>query len=740
MGDFGSNLGSGFYAKFDITTTSTSQGYIFGAQNPYVQLQANSLANGSVSNHALQFTTFDTSNNLLRGGCNAPTIDFNDGVQHTIELSADYATNTITISIDGVSQTITYDTQGTPSTFANFAGSMFIGGRNQNGNFDSPFAFTIDNLLLGTASDSLYGSYTFSEGVSSGALLVNESMASSPTTGTIKNNATWNTGGWLQLTTNDSSQNGQIEYVDNGSLGTDFTVDFDFYMGPNNTGADAIWFYFGDSATPGQEDSAEGGYHIAFDEYSGVGQPERILFNGVTLANTTGTSTYSDSIWHHGKFVVAGTTITMYLDGTQVLTYTDTTRTLGGNLFGWGGRTGGITNEHRIKNVQLSTTNPITVDSSGNDNTGILEGDPLPTWVGGSSATVEIINLVNVSETITVSEAVTMVMPDALQVSVSDNVDVSELFILGRGLVITPRENVNVTESVQLAVSAPQVLVNDTITLSESFTPEMAINTSVVDQVAVQESVRAEITSFVSTNDTVAVQESTDISPLIGIAVSDSVTVTENVNTTIVLSFSTSDLITLTESVVAAVSISSGNISDTITVSEHAVVTIEGPQISVSDNVTLIESTNLGIALNVVASDTIDVFEQDGDASGPAEVELNSFISVDDSVSVSETVQTGSESSVRVADAITISESFEYIVTPLFLSVSDTVTVTDEPEIFPEKFPQLISVSDSVTVEDIFVEMNPPHHKDPSATLIMVEGRLCYKIVEAGIPQYIYVT
>ena len=163
MGNFGSNLGSGFYCKVPIQTPSTSQGFIWGVQNPYIQLQANSAANGANVNHALQFTTYDTSNNLLRGGCNSPTINFNDGQKHTIEIDITYSTNTIVIKIDGTVQTITYDTQGTPHTFSNFAGSLFLGCRNQNGTPDSFFACTLDNFQIGTSASNIFASYAFDQ-------------------------------------------------------------------------------------------------------------------------------------------------------------------------------------------------------------------------------------------------------------------------------------------------------------------------------------------------------------------------------------------------------------------------------------------------------------------------------------------------------------------------------------------------------------------------------------------------
>lgn len=194
-----------------------------------------------------------------------------------------------------------------------------------------------------------------------GKTYVDETMATSPSTGTIGGNTgdtAWNSNGYLVLTQATNNEHGYIDYT--GTLPNSFETDFDIWMGPNNSGADAIWFYFGTSAIPTSEDESLGGYIIAFDEYSGDNAPYQIQFNGTRLANTSGASPFSDSAWHKAKIVVNGTTITIFLDGAQVLTYTDIARTFSGTHFGVAARTGGVNNEHSIRNLAIYGSEGVT--------------------------------------------------------------------------------------------------------------------------------------------------------------------------------------------------------------------------------------------------------------------------------------------------------------------------------------------------------------------------------------------
>lgn len=201
---------------------------------------------------------------------------------------------------------------------------------------------------------------------------VNESMAASPTTGTLKNSAIWDVGGYLRLTPALDFKSGQIEY--NNTLPDKFEIGLDLWAGGGN-GADSVYFYFGNNATPKSEDAATGGYIIAFSEYH---DQVELYFNGVEIANYNIT-TLDNSTWRTAKIFKNGNNFRVLLNDVLIINFTDSTRTLAGTLYGFGARTGGFNNEHRVKNtyvlaeyVEITTQVPIADTTSGSDALSIL--------------------------------------------------------------------------------------------------------------------------------------------------------------------------------------------------------------------------------------------------------------------------------------------------------------------------------------------------------------------------------
>jgi hypothetical protein len=188
--------------------------------------------------------------------------------------------------------------------------------------------------------------YPVDEAYTNQGTLVNESMASSPSTGTLNGNAT-HVSDYLRLTEKVNDQNGSISYT--GTLPSDFTVDFDFYA---DGGADAVVFFFGTTSTSGEEGTADGGYRIYASEYN---NRIAIGFNGSDIA-TYGMSNLGNATWRNMEIIKVGNSFTFKIDSTTVITYTDSTRILSGSYYGWGGRTGGVNAEHRIKNLSLIDT------------------------------------------------------------------------------------------------------------------------------------------------------------------------------------------------------------------------------------------------------------------------------------------------------------------------------------------------------------------------------------------------
>lgn len=178
--------------------------------------------------------------------------------------------------------------------------------------------------------------------------LANESMSSSPATGTLTDNAAWNAGGFMRLNAAVSSTKGNIYWTAN--LPPVFTASSDIAIS-NTSGADSMWFFFGTNVNTTLESGTTGyGYLIERNEFSAV---FRIRYGGTTLATsssfTRDTSFDSFSVsYNHGTFTIKH-------KGSTVLTYTDsTTRTFPGNRFGWGSRSGGTSNNHDCKNLLVT--------------------------------------------------------------------------------------------------------------------------------------------------------------------------------------------------------------------------------------------------------------------------------------------------------------------------------------------------------------------------------------------------
>ena len=164
MGSFGSNLGSGLYAKFSFaSTTATSGAILFGTAWSTSCIITFNVNNGGVSKR-LYFFSQDNGSKQLKGTID-PTMNILDGNPHVFELTVTFSTNTILLKIDGITQTTNYVSQQTPATFANFGSTRpFIIGAYQNySTVQNYCAYTIDNFLIGTSPSNLYGSYSFDD-------------------------------------------------------------------------------------------------------------------------------------------------------------------------------------------------------------------------------------------------------------------------------------------------------------------------------------------------------------------------------------------------------------------------------------------------------------------------------------------------------------------------------------------------------------------------------------------------
>lgn len=165
LGTLGSNLGSGFYCRFQIQTTQTAACYIGNNRvgNMMVRIGFNLERNLSTSNGEIVFHAVDNSNNILIVSTQS-SCSFNDGNLHTIEITANFATKAVAIIVDGVSKAVWAANNSVLSNFGDFSRAFYIGALNNNGTAASFLSGSIFNFQIGTSSSNLYGSYNLTEG------------------------------------------------------------------------------------------------------------------------------------------------------------------------------------------------------------------------------------------------------------------------------------------------------------------------------------------------------------------------------------------------------------------------------------------------------------------------------------------------------------------------------------------------------------------------------------------------
>lgn len=212
--------------------------------------------------------------------------------------------------------------------------------------------------LKGVAQEK--GTYV-DETQATGTAILKNSATELSDTYTLKNDATEETG-YIQLTPNINGKNGQMEYA-GLHLGNNWAVEGEFWSGGGN-GADAFYIYAYANETPLSEYDNKGQYSINYDEYQDEIQ---LMYGTQTLATLTQTN-FDNSSWRQFKVECNSGVFKIYLDGQLKLEYDDSanyaTRTTN-NLFGFGARTGGATNYHRVRNMKWSCGTATDTDSNG---------------------------------------------------------------------------------------------------------------------------------------------------------------------------------------------------------------------------------------------------------------------------------------------------------------------------------------------------------------------------------------
>ncbi|KAI8105244.1 hypothetical protein M9435_000412 [Picochlorum sp. BPE23] len=181
------------------------------------------------------------------------------------------------------------------------------------------------------------------------------------TSGTLYKNATYIDENTVQLTVNAGLIQGLVYWE--GVLGYSWEASFDFRAGPSIYGADSVWFfaYREEIEDIPMEATAQTGYNFAANEYQNGYQLYAPTNNRIAF---TGEFYLGDDTWRTMEITFSsdGTTdtIVMKVDGSQVIATSHVAnpalKYLQPTYYGLGGRTGGGTNYHYVRNFDISRT------------------------------------------------------------------------------------------------------------------------------------------------------------------------------------------------------------------------------------------------------------------------------------------------------------------------------------------------------------------------------------------------
>ncbi len=202
-----------------------------------------------------------------------------------------------------------------------------------------------------------YGNFSLTSLSNPAATTVFSDQMLTSTTCTLGGSAIYDaTNQWVRL--NSVTQgSGSCNY--NYNPGNGFKAKFDFWSG-GGTSADSTWFYAFDTSIPNQEDVTTGGYHFTYDEYQ-----DRVCFTRSNIGNGAGIACGSvtnldNSTWKSAEVRYYNHQAWMYIDNVLIATAVNPApiASTTGNFFGFASRTGGLTNEHRIRKTYVSKFSP----------------------------------------------------------------------------------------------------------------------------------------------------------------------------------------------------------------------------------------------------------------------------------------------------------------------------------------------------------------------------------------------
>ena len=390
------SLGLEFHKTATIPTNVASDGPltffdqgtvdgIISGTGQVIKSGTGSLALNSANTHSGDTTI--NGGNVVLGNVNAlqdstVNIDVNDGL--------DITTNTLDASLGGLAGTGNLNLGAQQITVgSNHDNTTYAGVLSGTGNLTKQ-----GNGTLGLAGANTHSGGTLLEG---GTLsLANDSAAGTGTITVIPNLAESfsSVAGSFTLNGDAAIDSGSLRLTDavNNQLGSgvsplvsplpvdSFSASFNFQIGPGTgTGADGLSFALMDAgvydatAVFGENGPGANSLTVSFDTFDNGGSEPggnfvEVLLNGSSIATAIPSFTLEDSQFHRADLTFDGSTLSLSVtpsgfsspeflfDGLAVPGYTSAT-----SRIGFGARTGGETNEHRIGNLSFSIPSALPV-------------------------------------------------------------------------------------------------------------------------------------------------------------------------------------------------------------------------------------------------------------------------------------------------------------------------------------------------------------------------------------------
>jgi len=283
-------------------------------------------------------------------------------------------------------------------------------------------------------------------------------------------------------------------------------------------------------------------------------------------------------------------------------------------------------------------------------------------------------------------------------------------------------DNVNISEIVELKVSAVKISVNETVAVSENIgkfvsavqisTSDVSVVTEVVNKIV--SAVAFEVSDLIVTTETAETKLST-----IKISVADGITVTETVDArpSGVFGF---DTVTVNEVIELKISTIKISVIDNIACSEIIASQPSTLGINVSDSITVADVPDKTVVGNVLVTVTDLITVADIPTVPPKEVveipnavdnvnvteviavTVSSIkISVTDNITVEDIPDTGGAVPANTLDTVNVSDSATIIVSNLAISVTDAIIVTEVVSVPPKEVVEIPNVADNINVSDV---------------------------------------